>query len=374
VVKILIADTYYPAFLASIYTQNPELNQQPYQEQWHFLMAQCFGTANYYSTNLRQLGHEATEVVANCEPLQHRWGQEHGVKIDSQSHWKIRFRKGWIPWPQCIPGWFYQILAAQIEYYQPDVLHIQDMNSISSSFLRQIRPYVSLIVGQIAYQIAPNANFSEYDLVLSSLPHYVQWFRKQGLNSQLFRLGFEHTLLPKLTTSSPPYPVGHIGSYGPVHRERNELLEALIKLDTSLFCWGYGLDRLPKRSPIRRCYQGQAWGLDMYNIRYNSKAVVSKHITSVADVYANIMTLYEATGVGTLLVIDQRKDLDTLFEPGREVVAYSSVEECAELIRYYLDHEDERIAIADAGQQRTLREHTYYHRMQEFVEIVRQYL
>ena len=227
-----------------------------------------------------------------------------------------------------------------------------------------------MITGQIACLRAPGADFSEYDLVLSSLPHYIQRFRERGLNSQLFRLGFEPAVLTRLVVFADPYAVVHIGGYGPVHRERNDLLEALVTNGVPLLCWGYGIEHLPPTSPIHSCFKGEAWGLDMYNIRHNSKIVVSRHISSVADVYANIMTLYEATGVGTLLVIDERKDLQGLFEPGREVVAYRNPEECVELIQYYLEHDDEREAVARAGQQRTLREHTYYHRMQEFVDIV----
>jgi hypothetical protein len=34
----------------------------------------------------------------------------------------------------------------------------------------------------------------------------------------------------------------------------------------------------------------------------------------------------------------------------------------------------EREAIARAGQERTLREHTWYHRMQELIDIVERYL
>jgi len=67
-------------------------------------------------------------------------------------------------------------------------------------------------------------------------------------------------------------------------------------------------------------------------------------------------------------------NLHEIFEPGKEVIAYRTPEECAELIQYYLEHEAERGAIARAGQERTLREHTYYQRMQELVEIVRKYL
>ncbi len=80
---------------------------------------------------------------------------------------------------------------------------------------------------------------------------------------------------------------------------------------------------------------------------------------------------YVATGVGTLLITDRKQNLCDMFKPGNEVVAYRSPEDCVELIQYYLQHDVEREVIARAGQQRTLREHTYYHRMQELVDILR---
>jgi spore maturation protein CgeB len=68
--------------------------------------------------------------------------------------------------------------------------------------------------------------------------------------------------------------------------------------------------------------------------------------------YANNLRLFEATGVGTLLVTDWKAKLHDMFEPGKEVIAYRSAEECAELVKYYLEHDEERQAIARAGQQR----------------------
>ena len=84
-------------------------------------------------------------------------------------------RKGLIPWPQRIQSnkWVYDILAAQVKQYRPDVLYIQNMNGTSPAFLRDVRPYVKLITGQIASLIAPNADLSEYDLILSSFPHII---------------------------------------------------------------------------------------------------------------------------------------------------------------------------------------------------------
>jgi spore maturation protein CgeB len=85
---------------------------------------------------------------------------------------------------------------------------------------------------------------------------------------------------------------------------------------------------------------------------------------------ANNLRLYEATGVGTCLVTDWKENLPELFEPGQEVVAYRSIEECIEKVRHLLSHESERARIAAAGQARTLREHTYQRRMEELLTIL----
>ena len=117
---------------------------------------------------------------------------------------------------------------------------------------------------------------------------------------------------------------------------------------------------------------GQAWGREMYQILRKSRITLNHH-GDIAP-YANNMRLYEATGIGALLVTDWKENLHEMFEPGKEVVAYRTPEECVDLVKYYLDHDEEREVIAHAGQQRTLREHTYYQRMHELMAIARNYL
>jgi len=118
---------------------------------------------------------------------------------------------------------------------------------------------------------------------------------------------------------------------------------------------------------------GQSWGADMYRILHDSRVTLNHHI-DIAGPYANNLRLFEATGMGTMPITDWKINLHEMFEPGIEVVAYRTPQECVRLARYYSEHEDEREAIARAGQQRTLREHTYHHRMRELVEIVGRYL
>ena len=67
---------------------------------------------------------------------------------------------------------------------------------------------------------------------------------------------------------------------------------------------------------------------------------------------------------------NRARDLHEMFEPGKEVVAFHGDEECAELVRYYLEHEGERLAVARAGRQRTLREHTLAARIQQVASLI----
>jgi spore maturation protein CgeB len=78
----------------------------------------------------------------------------------------------------------------------------------------------------------------------------------------------------------------------------------------------------------------------------------------------------EATGVGTFLLTDFKDNLQTLFEPNREVVAWRSVNECLSMIDRYLNDEDERTAVAMAGQARTLSTHTFRRRVDDILQFV----
>lgn len=360
--KFLILDTYYERFLDSFYAERPDLVAASYEQQWQALMDYCFGTADFYSFNLRKLGHEAEEVVANCTPLQQQWIRENRVRTG-----------GLFPFQKALgihKGWQLRVLAAQIEKLKPDILYVQDLNWTDVSFLREIQ--VRLIVGQTAYPLHPNLDYRSYDLILTSFPHYVEMFRNYGVRSEYLRIAFEPQVLERLGAVHPTYPVVFVGGYSAHHRSGSQILEQLAN-QLPLDFWGYGVEYLPHDSPIRQRYHGEAWGIEMYRILAQSQIALNRHI-DIAGCFANNMRLYEATGVGTLLVTDWKDNLHELFEPGREVVTYRDVRECTGLVRYYLDHEDERTAIAKAGQERTLREHTYYHRMEELVDVVDRYL
>jgi spore maturation protein CgeB len=79
---------------------------------------------------------------------------------------------------------------------------------------------------------------------------------------------------------------------------------------------------------------------------------------------------FEICGCGGFQLADAAIPLESFFEPGREVVTFSSVAEARDLIRYYLRHDSERIAIAGRGMARAHSEHTYDRRLRPALERV----
>ena len=369
--KWLIVNTDYPEFLRSFYAEHPALSEQPYDKQIRARQESLFGVADFYSRNLHKLGHQAHEIYLNNEPLQRSWAAEHGVSLPPpRRSLQIRLRRGVVPWPTVRPdpAWMRTVLDAQIKHDKPDVILNQDVRMIDAPFLKRADASVRFVIGQHAAPLANTVNLRGYDLMLSSLPNFVDRFRRDGLKAELHRLAFEPRVLESLEPARQPIDVSFVGTLSRDHRSRVELVEHLCR-HTPLRVWGPGADKLAASSPIRGRHQGPAWGKRMYEILRDSRATLNHHI-GVAGEFANNMRLYEATGVGTLLLTDWKTNLSKLFEPDREVVAYRSSVECAERIEYYLRHEAERTAIAHAGQQRTLREHTYERRIQELVDMV----
>jgi len=372
--KVVILDTYYPRFLKSFYAQHAELRSASSQEQTDALLKAAFGTSDFYSRHLKDLGVDAHDLVANCVPLQKTWATENDVSF---SVWALRlphrtFRLPVIgPKLAALPG-LMEVAISQIRSLSPDVLYCQDLSFFPGEVLKELKSHVRLIVGQIACPLPPESFLKGYDLILTSFPHFVPRLQALGIASEYFRIGFDTRVLELLGPVQKDIGASFVGGISRYHGKAVPLLEYLAT-HTPIEFFGYGAKTLPRSSPIRRRHHGEVWGLEMYRALARSKVTLNRHI-NVAENNANNMRLYEATGVGSLLITDRKDNLGEIFEVGKEVVAYSSQEEAAELVRYYLDHPEEAATIARAGQARTLREHTYRHRMEELIPILQRYL
>jgi spore maturation protein CgeB len=376
--RVLVVNTDYPDFLRWFYEREPELVSASYERQMQARVETLFGVADFYTRNLRELGHEAWDIHANNGVMQQAWARELGVVRDRRRARLLgaparvrRLLRGRPARQDPRLAIDPEILAAQVEHYAPDVLFNQAMTEISPTLLASIRQRVPVIVGQHAATPLPDhRDYSVYDLVVSSYRPTLEWFSARGVRAALSRLAFEPSILTLLGPREPLHPVSFVGSFHAVHSSRVEFLEALCREIPELRIWAPSLEGIDSNSPIRDHYAGVAWGLEMYRVLRGSKIVINHH----GDIkpYANNLRLFEATGVGSLLVTDAQSDLDELFAPGREVVAYRTVDESIEAIRLYRADSAAADAIAAAGQQRTLGSHTYRDRMQEFTALVDQ--
>ncbi|MEA2428095.1 MAG: hypothetical protein QOF37_1723 [Thermoleophilaceae bacterium] len=350
--RIVIVDTYYEGFQSQLYAARPDLAELPFAQQRAELLDRFFGTADFYSRSLRALGHEAEELAANAEPLQRRWAAEAGLSLPRRRGRALE-----------------AILDAQVEALDPDVVYVQHMAAIPRRQLDRWRRAGRLVAGQIAVAPPPKRLVQGYDLIVTSFPHYPERFRALGVDSEYLPLAFEPRVLERLGPVEKRYDAVFVGGVDPkVHPEGTRLLEQVAD-PLGLDVWGYGAGGLAADSPLRARWHGELWGLDMYRVFAEARVVVNRHIEA-AEGHANNMRLFEASGAGAAVVTERAPNLTELFEPGVEVATYEGAAELQETVAGLLADEDRRATLARAGQERTLRDHSYAVRMAQLVKLL----
>ncbi|MBN2305862.1 MAG: glycosyltransferase [Anaerolineae bacterium] len=400
---------FYKAHITQMYTRHPGLAERSYAEQRAVFWADGFNWANYLVDELPQYGYETQHIIANIEPMQKRWAQEHGITYREDD-------------------WYHDILLAQIKAFQPHILHI----NMSAEFIQRVREVASslrLVVGWAGEPIVDAHFFRVHDLVLTCVPENVDFYRAAGLKSDHMDHAFYPAVLGRFPAGVPlhsdPVALGFIGNmmFGEhYHTQRAQLFHDITqRIDLTIYgtvddlsqpdqsghvlkrtarraYYGTlaglhraGVDavgaRLPRYDLVKRRTFRQQWepvfaalgkkaqppvfGLDMYQLLSSFKICLNAHAWSA---YASNMRLYEATGVGTCLLTDWKQNIADLFEPDVEVVTYRSAAEAADRASYLLDHENERQRIVAAGQARTLRDHTLAQRALRLDHILRQHL
>ena len=72
--------------------------------------------------------------------------------------------------------------------------------------------------------------------------------------------------------------------------------------------------------------------------------------------------------------LDAKLLVQLLFEDGKEIISFDSnnPEDLRDKVLYYLEHEQEREAIAHQGYVRTMNENTWLHRVKGFLNFVKE--
>ena len=84
--------------------------------------------------------------------------------------------------------------------------------------------------------------------------------------------------------------------------------------------------------------------------------------------------VYLTTSLGGFMVHPRCCKLMSHFQEGNEIAYYDTMKESSDVIRYYLEHDEEREQIRRRGYERCLREHTYRHRCEELIRKIKERL
>jgi spore maturation protein CgeB len=397
--------SFYRDFLKRYYDQNPEVIKLNYDEQMAHLMSKAYSWADFYARHLRELGHEAYEIVANATPLQNAWSKEHVSSSSSAD-----------------------TVLEQLKYLKPDVIMFQDSYNFNGEWIRELRKTVPSIKLTFGFGCSPFNNlhieqFRAFDFMIVCSPRFSIDFQKSGLKVYTILHAFEDSLLAEIeiNNSYPETDFSFLGSFIPGsegHVLRQQVVEQLIKSNVNLDIYahilkidpldlffrrsafitaqvmkGLKLDSLAKSIPgikkayflselprnprnisaISRIAKPPVYGLEMFKAISRSKIGFNMHGAAAGDYAANVR-LFEITGVGSCMITDMKKNLNEIFEIDKEVVAFTSGDECVEKIKWLLDHPKERKEIALAGQKRVLKDHTFKIRAGQLNEIILQEL
>lgn len=355
--RILQMHTFYPSYQEEFYAKRPHLRTASFAEQTEAFLADAFASGHILTPYLDKLGYQTLFVVGNCAPLQAQWLEESGL-ARSGGEYSL-----------------YDVFKMQIERFQPDVLYIGHPVDFDSRFLRTVDWKPRLTIGWRAACVAPDTDWTSYDLILSHL----RASRDHALRLGARDVAFFHPGLPTWIADAVAdepccYDVVFSGQWTEQHAQRNRYLLALAdaadrdpQISVAFYC---GHENGQPPAAIERRNLGARWGLDMHRALRSGRIVVNAEI-DLAQHDAGNMRLFETTGTGAFLLTEEHPNIRRFFEPGHEIETFRTEAELIAKVRYYLQHPEQREAIARRGMERCHREYAVELRAAEFDRIVR---
>lgn len=154
------------------------------------------------------------------------------------------------------------------------------------------------------------------------------------------------------------YDVGFIG-----HIQKTKNYNGFTRVDA--------LDRLFKEFP-NFYYGSRHPGFPEKNLFEDAakKFSLSKVVFNISIKDDINMRVFETLSTGSFLLTNWIPTLEDLFEDGKHLVTYKTLDEMVEKARYYLDHDEEREAIAKAGHEEFVDKHSYRHRVEKILSLV----
>ncbi|HBA61038.1 MAG TPA: hypothetical protein DCZ92_09505 [Elusimicrobia bacterium] len=208
---------------------------------------------------------------------------------------------------------------------------------------------------------------------LFSVPKY----RKLGIKPIVTQWAaqLDDALPGPVPPGSYDHDVSFVGGY---NRFRAWYIEQLAKAGIAVQCFGAGWPAgKVSFEEMHRIFYKTRINLNLSNsvsqdIRFifSSLRSVSNYLRSPKRAEQIKARNFEIPLAGGFQLTNYVAGLEHYLKIGEEVAVFSSPEECAQQIRYYLDNEPERLAVLLAGKGRAEKEHTYEARLREILACI----
>ena len=188
------------------------------------------------------------------------------------------------------------------------------------------------------------------DLVCTAAPECVEWFSLEGCRAIFLPEASDPNFFAPRSDVAKVCDVCFVGAaYG----IRQEIVAALEQSGLTVSAYGKGWPRGPiSTEEVPELFARSKIILGVGTIGY------------CTDLFALKMRDFDGPMSGSLYLTTGNPDLLALYDVGSEIVTYRNVRECVELAKYYVRHDVEREAIADAGRRRAERDHTWQRRFE----------
>lgn len=356
--KFLQVHTFYGPYLQSFASLHPELELCSHQAAMKTLLADGFGACHLLASHLDPREFESRLLIPNFMEGQNAWRREFGIHPSESSD---------------------DLLRRQIAEFDPDVLYLSDPVTYDSSFVHSLPKRPRLILGWRAAPVAPTTDWSMFDLILSNHEPTLQSALVRGARAtESFHPGFPAFLAEAVKDEPESSDVTFCGQWSAFHDIRNkqwlDLAKSTHTQPRDFQLDYYLLAQSPAQLPaaISMFNRGVRFGLEMHRALKRGRICLNGMIDIGQGQSAN-MRLFEIAGTGAFQLMEHHGNAP-YFEAGVEIETYRSHAELLEKIFYYLDHPDERRAIAKRGQERCFRDYSMERRAKDFERIVRRHL
>ncbi len=203
-----------------------------------------------------------------------------------------------------------------------------------------------------------------YDRVFSFSRVTTDFFREtRRIDAVHLPFGARPIGLPRC--AEPPIDALFVGSCD----LRRVLLLEKIKAHVSVYGARWQRNGALISSQLReRIVDRPVWGDDLHLLLARAKIVLNITRTDFFGAETGInLRLFETLAAGCFLLTDYCEEIEDLFEIGSEIEVFRSSGELVDKIRYYLENDDKRQAIARRGHEKFLSSHTWGKRVEQFL-------